>query len=49
MTTFIFLQFENDLYATVCIRAQLYGLGHPRPPFPGGNFIERLYVKTHTL
>ena len=27
-------------------RALLYGLGYPRQPFPGDNFIERLYVKT---
>ena len=28
------------------VRALLYGRGYPRQPFPGGNFIERLYVKT---
>ena len=31
------------------LRALLYVLGYPRQPFPGGNFIEGLYVKTHTL
>ena len=25
-------------------RAQLYGLGYPRQPYPRGKFIERLYI-----
>ena len=37
---------QNSMVAGLNLRAQLYGLGHPRQPFPWGNFIEHLYVKT---
>ena len=30
-------------------RAQLYGLGYPRQPYPRGKFIECLYIKTWFL